>query len=176
MYKYSYFSFICIFCVLPRTSNATVTRYECEFTIDTPMLLHQPGHVHLNISFGRDQTNFYQPIRSQTAVTVRLHVEKDHRTVRKGSKTQPKCNGAKVKNGVVRSVGDYGHITVWSKTLSMYVAKEHPEDCKKNQIGFPESDACNNRGNLCLSLKTGIKKCRCKAEYSGENCGKLSLI
>ena len=164
-----------------------ITRYECDFTITAPLPLsgrpmhtsgtsgcdQADGKVYLSISKGKTNGDFCERYGDQQNVTVRLHIEKKRQFKGLPSSTQnpPNCNGE--KGNVIRALGDYGQITITAKTISTlsgYIPRNHPDNCKHNEVGYPNSETCYKNGNLCLALSTGDKKCRCKKEYVGKYC------
>ena len=151
----------------------TITRYECDITI-TPIVQTGDLRVPMEISMGRSRMHFLEQLGDQTSVTIRLHVEKKRvvGTLRRGSNLVPKCNGIRVEAAVRQSFDDY-ELFISSKMKPTYVSTMHPEDCKYNEIGYPDSGTCHKNGIQCLNLKTKVKKCRCQAGYWGTNCEKL---
>lgn len=165
--------FFCFILQAECRKMVNVTRYECDFTI-TPIVQTGALRVPLEISMGRSQMYFVEPVGDQSSVTIRLHVER-HRmvgTLRRGTKSAPKCNGERVKAAVIQSLDDY-EVIMSSKMISTYIPSNHPEDCKNNEIGYPNSGTCHEHGNQCFNLLTKVKKCRCQAGYMGTNCEKL---
>ena len=166
--------FYCLMvCVKSRTMG-NVTRYECDFTITriTPV---EPFRVNLGILMGRSHNYFSELVTAdQPSVTIRLHVEKKHvvHALRRGTKSTPKCNGEKIKAAVIQSFDDY-ELIISSKTVDIYVSHNHPEDCKHDEVGYTNSDTCHGQGNLCLTVKTGVQKCRCQAGFMGTHCNQL---
>ena len=150
-----------------------VTRYECDFAI-TSIVQTGDLRVPMKIVMGRSQMHFLERLGDQTNVTIRLHVEKKREvgTVRHGTKSAPKCNGERVEAAVLQSFDDY-ELVIASKTIAAYISTRHPEDCKYDEIGYPNSVTCHKHGNQCLHLTTQVKQCRCKAGYYGVNCEKL---
>ena len=164
-----------------------ITRYECDFTITAPLPqgsrpMHTTGgsgcdqansEIYLSISKGKANADFCERFGHQQNVTVRLHIEQKRQLEGLPSSTQnpPNCNGE--KGNVIRALGDYGQITISARTISTlsgYIPKDHPENCKQNEVGYPSSTTCNENGNSCLAMLTGDKKCRCQKEYVGKYC------
>ena len=148
------------------------TKYHSDDHITRVNILR----VYLEIVKGRSQIHFLEHLGDQTSVTIRLHIEK--KRVGDGNrriiKLTPKCNGERVNTALIRSFDDY-ELIISSKTIPSYVGSKHPDDCKHGEIGYPDSDTCHKQGNLCLALKTGVKKCRCKAGYMGSYCNQLFI-
>ena len=188
-------NFCVFYCLIMRSQSRmilNITRYECDFTINVPVIqklllpIETPYHldssitrvdplrVYLDILKGRSQIHFLEHVCNQTSVTIRLHLEKKRveDALQWTTKSTPICNGERVKAAVIRSFDDY-ELIISSKTIPLYVAIKHPEDCKHNEIGYPNSDTCYEQGNLCIALKTGVKKCRCQAGYIGTYCNQL---
>ena len=164
--------FYCLIVSVKSRMMVNVTRYECDFTI-TRIAAVEPFQVNLELLMGRSNKYFSELVSGdQSGVTIRLHVEKKHAVFRRGTKSTPKCNGEKVKAAIIQSFDDY-ELIISSHTVKTYVSHNHPDDCKHDEIGYTNSNTCHGQGNLCLTVKTGVKKCRCQAGFMGTHCSQL---
>ena len=157
-----------------------VTRYECHFRLNTPrttrrqlsrsIRVSKPSHepvtdpVFMSLSIGRKRVEARgHYLRSDAAVTLNLH-----RTIEHG---MPQCNGIGLKDKG-KAFGKDGRINILitAKIILDYDSRQHPEDCKSNEVGYSTSSTCNRNGSLCVDLRTGLHRCRCNGEYGGRYC------